>query len=92
MGMLDRGAELRWLSQYPHEDEILFPPLTGCEVQGIRVEGAVRVVSIRLSVNLTTPTVEQVVAHPGTNPNPYSNHNLEIQAQPSLQPSPQPSA
>ena len=23
MGMIDRGAELKWLSQYPHEEEIL---------------------------------------------------------------------
>ena len=62
MGMLDRGADLAWLSQYPNEREILFPPLTGCEVQSVRVEGAVRVVSVRLSVNLTTRTVEQARA------------------------------
>ena len=62
MGMLDRGADLAWLSQYPNEMEILFPPLTGCEVQSVRVEGAVRVVSVRLSVNLTTRTVEQARA------------------------------
>jgi hypothetical protein len=29
MGMIDRGAELRWISQYPHERECLFAPLTG---------------------------------------------------------------
>ena len=32
MGMVDRGACLTWLSQYPHEREILFGPLTGIEV------------------------------------------------------------
>ena len=26
MGMVDRGAELGWLSQYPHEAEVLFAP------------------------------------------------------------------
>ena len=29
MGMVDRGADLAWLSQYPHEREVLLPPLTG---------------------------------------------------------------
>eukprot|EP00966_Prymnesium_polylepis_P303707 7015698-Prymnesium_polylepis.2 len=29
MGMIDRGASLQWLSQYPAEEEILFAPLTG---------------------------------------------------------------
>ena len=27
MGMIDRGAELKWISQYPHEEECLFAPL-----------------------------------------------------------------
>ena len=26
MGIIDRGAEISWLSQYPHEKEILFAP------------------------------------------------------------------
>ena len=26
MGMVDRGADLSWLSQYPHEKEVLLPP------------------------------------------------------------------
>ena len=32
MGMIDRGADFSWFSQYPHEREIVFPPLTGIEV------------------------------------------------------------
>jgi len=42
MGMVDRGAELEWLSQYPHEKEILFGPLTGLEVLSVRVDGKAR--------------------------------------------------
>ena len=31
-GMVNRGANISWLSQYPHERETLFGPLTGIEV------------------------------------------------------------
>jgi len=62
MGMIDRGADISWLSQYPHEREILFGPLTGIEVQGTRVEGAVVVIEARLSVNLNALTIEQVIS------------------------------
>ena len=62
MGMVDRGADLSWLSQYPHEKEILFAPLTGIERRATRVDGSTVVVELRLAVNLTAPTIEQVVA------------------------------
>ena len=62
MGMIDRGASLGWLSQYPEEAEILFAPLSGLEVMGTRVQGAVLVVEVRLSINLNNATIEEVVA------------------------------
>lgn len=62
MGMIDRGADLQWCSQYPHEAEITFAPFTGLEVLKTRVEGQVLVVELRLSVNLTSPTIENVVS------------------------------
>jgi hypothetical protein len=62
MGMIDRGAEISWLSQYPFERECLFNPLTGLEVQRSRIEGSVLVVEARLSVNLNALTIEQVVS------------------------------
>ena len=60
MGMVDRGCELDWLSQYPHEKEVLFNPLTGLEVRSRRFEGQVLVVELRCSVNLNSATIEQV--------------------------------
>ena len=72
MGMIDRGASVRWLSQYPHEEEILFNPLTGLEVQGTRVEGSALVVQVRLSVNLTALTIEQVGTRPPSCPEPMA--------------------
>ena len=46
MGMVDRGCELDWISQYPHEKEVLFNPLTGLEVMSKRFEGMVLVLSL----------------------------------------------
>jgi hypothetical protein len=62
MGMVDRGADLRWLSQYPHEAEVLFGPLSGVEVQFVRVEGSLLIVNVKLSVNLVSLTIEQVLS------------------------------
>lgn len=62
MGMIDRGADMRWLSQYPEEKEILFAPLTGLEVVGTRVDGGTLVVEIRLSVNMSSGTIEEVIS------------------------------
>jgi hypothetical protein len=60
-GMVDRGADISWLSQYEHEREILFGPLTGLEVLGTRIEGSVVILEARLSVNMNALTFEQVV-------------------------------
>ena len=51
-----------WISQYPHEAEILFPPLTGLEMAKATVMGNELVVDCRLSVNLMALTLEQVVS------------------------------
>ena len=58
--MSQRGAQLDWISQYEHECECLFAPLTGVEVVGSRTEGAVLIIEARLSVNLNALTIEQV--------------------------------
>ena len=75
MGMVDRGASLDWLSQYPHEREILLPPLTAMEVIDITdYESAdsiealdsesflVRRLKIRLNCNLISSTIEKLLA------------------------------
>ena len=69
MGMVDRGADLSWLSQYPHEREVLLPPLTGVEALSSDVEGSMLVIHSRLSLNLSAQTLEQVSrAHACLNP------------------------
>ena len=62
MGMVDRGANLTWLSQYPHESEVLLPPLTGLEALDHSVEGGVLVIQSRLSLNMAAHTLEQVLS------------------------------
>jgi 5-enolpyruvylshikimate-3-phosphate synthase len=63
MGMVDRGAQLDWLSQYPEEKEILLPPLTGMEVQADEVTpDQVRTLTMRLNITLRSMTLEQLEA------------------------------
>jgi hypothetical protein len=61
MGMVNRGCDVSWLSQYPAESECLFAPLTGFELKRIRVDGTVLLAEVRPSVNLSALTLEQVV-------------------------------
>jgi len=50
-GFVARGAAISWLSQYPMEAEVLYPPCTALEVSKTRVEGAVVVVGLRPSLS-----------------------------------------
>ena len=50
-GMVARGADISWLSQFPGEAEVLFGPQTCCEVHQIRTEGAFYVVELRPSMS-----------------------------------------
>eukprot|EP00325_Prymnesiales_sp_UTEX-LB-985_P016966 CAMPEP_0174755368 /NCGR_PEP_ID=MMETSP1094-20130205/106211_1 /TAXON_ID=156173 /ORGANISM="Chrysochromulina brevifilum, Strain UTEX LB 985" /LENGTH=715 /DNA_ID=CAMNT_0015961257 /DNA_START=10 /DNA_END=2157 /DNA_ORIENTATION=+ len=62
MGMIDRGAELGWVSMYPHEKECLFPPLTGVEALRADVDGMMLNIKARMSINLSAQTLEQVLS------------------------------
>jgi hypothetical protein len=63
MGMVDRGAPVKWCSQFPDQEEILFAPLTGLQVVGTATaEGTTIVVNLRLNCNLHDLTIEQVIA------------------------------
>ena len=59
VGAVDRGASLEFLSQYPKEEEILFPPMSYLEVTGetlmeVGKGGKVtRVVSLSVNANHT---------------------------------------
>ena len=63
MGMVNRGAFLMWLSQYPDEREVLLPPLTGLEVSSYTesTDGTL-VYTMQLNINMQSMTIEQVLA------------------------------
>ena len=46
-GMVCKGAHVEWLSQFPSEKEVLFGPLTVCEVHRVRCDGAFQVIEMR---------------------------------------------
>ena len=67
VGQVDRGADISWLSQYPHEKEILFNALSNLEVVGkphrvFTDKGAVVVFPLRVSANLKSKTLEEFAA------------------------------
>ena len=62
MGLVDKGCDLSWLSQYPHEREVLFPPLTGIEVLGSSVDGSSLIIATRLALNLASLTLDEQLA------------------------------
>ncbi|CAK0805172.1 unnamed protein product, partial [Prorocentrum cordatum] len=61
-GLVDRGAEMKWISQYPHEAEILFSPLLGLEMIGTSVDHGAALVELRLGLNLTAETLDQITS------------------------------
>ena len=66
LGMIDRGASLDWLSQHPHEKEILLPPLTAMEVTNIsdfEDDGKfnIRRIDVRLNCNMVSMTIEKLL-------------------------------
>ena len=55
-----RGASVQWLSQYPHEEELLFPPCTGLSCRSSVVEGHKRVLSVTAQVSTACPNVSDI--------------------------------
>ena len=60
-GLRDRGAHLEWISQYPHEHEVVLPPMSGLEVVSTRSEVCMLVIVCNLCVNLKPTTIEEVI-------------------------------
>ena len=50
-GMSSRGASIQWVSQYPHEEELLFPPCTGLASLGFSQHGVKRCIRVEAQVS-----------------------------------------
>jgi hypothetical protein len=59
MGEMDRGADLRWVSQWPNDEESVIPPLSNFEVKGMRREDNINFLRVGLRSNFHTQTLEQ---------------------------------
>ena len=70
--------DLGMLFADPHECEILFGPLTGIEVLGVRVEASVIIVECAFSINLTALTLEQVLGYISAISRLYLGHISDI--------------
>ncbi len=63
---IDRGADISEFSQYPDEKEFLFVPMSyvqreeRCRVEVGPGGGVLKVISVRININLKTETVEQL--------------------------------
>ena len=65
VGSVARGACIREVSQYPHEEEHLWVPCSFLESAGNRVlevtpEGVVALIPVRINVNLKARTAEEI--------------------------------
>ena len=67
--MNSRGASIQWLSQYPHEEELLFPPCTGLSCTDVSEHGAKRCLRVNAQVSTARLDTREVSAPdyvPGT--------------------------
>ena len=67
--MNSRGASIQWLSQYPHEEELLFPPCTCLSTANVAEYGPKRCLLMSVQVSTNRPDTSEVTAPedvPGT--------------------------
>merc|ERR1711935_1189398 len=65
--MASRGANIAFLSQFPHECELLFPPFTLLECKGHTARGGKRLVLVEATVSTNLPDTARIT-NPDTVP------------------------
>ena len=60
VGLDSRGADVKFLSMFPLEQEILFPPCTALTCTGVKDEGVKRYVKVKPAVSTAKPDVSDI--------------------------------
>ena len=58
--LTSRAASVKWLSQYPNEEELIFPPCTGLSCRGHSTRGKKRLILLRPTVSTAKPNTADV--------------------------------
>ena len=58
--MTSRGASVKFVSQYPHEDELIFPPCTGFTTRDFVEFGSKRCVVLSVQVSTARPDTREI--------------------------------
>ena len=57
--LTSRGASIGFLSQYPHEEELLFPPFTGLSCSDVSARGVKKLALISVQVSTARPDTSE---------------------------------
>jgi len=59
-GQVDRGATLKWISQFPADNEHVLLPMSNFEIKGMRREKHLNILQLHLNTSLKAMTMEQL--------------------------------
>ena len=60
--MNSRGSAIQWVSQYPHEEELLFPPCSGLECLDVSQQGMKRIIRVNAQVSTARLDTREVAS------------------------------
>ncbi len=59
-GQVDRGATLKWIGQFPADNEHVLLPMSNFEIKGMRHEKHLNILQLHLNTSLKAMTMEQL--------------------------------
>ena len=58
--MASRGASVQWVSQYPYENELLYPPFTCLTCESVEIKNGIKYLHVRAAISTACPDVSQI--------------------------------